>query len=124
MNLLAAGLAWIGRHASPLFFIGVFAGVVVPPLAALLKALLLPAILLPFLAALLKLDPPALLRQARRPVLVLGLVVWSLVGAPIIVTLVVAAAGLEPSLGSNLAVDLDAREERFCPNLVLAVGFL
>jgi BASS family bile acid:Na+ symporter len=88
MNLAAAGLAWIGRWASPLFFVGVFAGVAVPPLASLLKPLLLPAILLPFVIALLKLDPALLLRHARRPLLPLGLVLWSLLGAPFLVALV------------------------------------
>jgi BASS family bile acid:Na+ symporter len=95
MSRLAAGLAWLGRHASPIFFVGVFAGVALPPLAALLKPLILPAILLPFVAALLKLEPNGLYRQARQPGLVFGLIAWSLVGAPIVVAL--TAARLPPS---------------------------
>ena len=122
MSQLAAGLAWLGRHASPLFFVGVFAGVVVPPLAALLKPLLLPAILLPFLAALLKLDPAALLRQARQPVLVLGLVVWSLLGAPLAVTLVVAALGLEPGLAALLISTAACAPLMATPALAMLLG--
>lgn len=99
---LGLGLAWLGRHAGPLFFVGVFTGVVVPPLASLLQPLLLPAILLPFLIALLKLEPLALLGHARRPGLVIGLVLWSLLGAPLLVALVVRAASLEPGLAALL----------------------
>ncbi len=100
MNLAAAGLAWIGRSASPLFFVAVFAGVAVPPLARLLQPLLLSAILLPFVIALLKLDPAVLLRHARRPLLPLGLVLWSLVGAPVLVALAIRPLGLEPDVAA------------------------
>lgn len=100
MNAAAAGLAWIGRWASPLFFIGVFAGVAVPPLASLLQPLLLPAILLPFVVALLKLDMAVLLRHARRPWLPLGLVLWSLLGAPLLVALVIWPMRLDPEVAA------------------------
>lgn len=122
MSRLLAGLAWLGRHASPLFFIGVFAGVVVPPLAALLKPLLLPAILLPFLAALLKLEPAALLRQARQPALVLGLVVWSLIGSPLVVALVVTALGLEPGLAALVVATAACSPLMATPALAMLLG--
>ncbi len=102
MSKLAAGLAWIGRHASPFFFVAVFAGVVLPPLASLLAPLLLPAILLPFVVALLKLDMAALLRQARQPWLIVGLVVWSLVGSPLLMALVLRPLPLEPAVAALL----------------------
>jgi len=102
MNVLGSGLAWIGRQASLLFFLGVFTGVVVPPLASLAAPLLLPAILLPFVVALLKLEPASLLHHARRPGLALGLVAWSLVGAPALVALVLWPASLAPELRALL----------------------
>ncbi len=122
MSRLLAGLAWFGRHASPLFFLGVFAGVAVPPLAALLHPLLLPAILLPFVAALLKLDPAVLLRQARQPALVLGLVVWSLLGAPIVVALVVAALGVEPGLAALVVSTAACAPLMATPALAMLLG--
>ena len=102
MTALGQGLAWLGRQASLLFFFGVFTGVVAPPLASLAKPLLLPAILLPFVVALLKLEPAALARHARRPSLVLGLVAWSLVGAPLLIALVLRPAPFAPDLAALL----------------------
>ena len=99
---LAAGSAWLGRHASPLFVVGVFTGVLVPPLASLLRPFLLPAILLPFVVALVKLEPLALLQHARRPGLVVGLVLWSLLGAPLLVALVLWPLPLAPELEALL----------------------
>jgi bile acid:Na+ symporter, BASS family len=100
MKAAAAGLAWIGRWASPLFFIGVFTGVVLPPVASLLQPLLLPAILLPFVIALLKLDVAVLLRHARRPLLPCGLVAWSLLGAPLLVALAIQPLRLDPEIAA------------------------
>lgn len=122
MSRVLAGLAWLGRHASPLFFLGVFAGVALPPLAAFLHPLLLPAILLPFVAALLKLDPAALLRQARQPALVLGLVAWSLLGAPVVVALVVAALGVEPGLAALVVSTAACAPLMATPALAMLLG--
>lgn len=102
MNGLASGLVWLGRHAGPLFFFGVFSGVVAPPLASLLQPLLLPAILLPFVVALLKLEPRVLWQHARRPALIIGLVAWSLAGAPLLTAVVVWPLGLEPEVAALL----------------------
>ncbi len=102
MNGLASGFVWLGRHASPLFVIGVFTGVMAPPLASLLQPLLLPAILVPFVVALVKLEPLALLQHARRPALVIGLVLWSLLGAPLSIALVLWFLALEPGLAALL----------------------
>jgi BASS family bile acid:Na+ symporter len=100
MNAAATGLAWLGRRASLLFFLGVFAGVAVPPLASLLQPLLLPAILLPFVTALLKLEPSALLQHARRPALLAGLILWSLLGAPLLVAAVVWPLPVDPAVAA------------------------
>jgi BASS family bile acid:Na+ symporter len=98
----ASALGWIGRQSSPLFFVAVFAGVLLPPLARLLQPLLLPAILLPFVVALVRLDLAALGRQARRPWLALGLVLWSLVGCPFLVALVLQSLPLDPDIAALL----------------------
>ncbi len=102
MSPAAAALGWIGRQSSLLFFVAVFAGVLLPPLARLLQPLLLPAILLPFVVALVRLDLAALGRQARRPGLALGLVLWSLVGCPVLVALVLRFLTLDPDVASLL----------------------
>ena len=101
MTPAASALGWIGRQSSPLFFVAVFAGVLLPPLARLLQPLLLPAILLPFVVALVRLDLAALGRQARRPWLALGLVLWSLVGCPFLVALVLQSLPLDPDIAAD-----------------------
>lgn len=100
MSGLVAGLAWMGRHASLLFLVGVLAGVVAPPAARLLQPLLLPAILLPFVIALLRLEPAALLRHARRPALAIGLVAWSLVGSPLLVAIALRPLDVAPDIAA------------------------
>lgn len=102
MTPAASALGWIGRQSSPLFFVAVFAGVLLPPLARLLQPLLLPAILLPFVVALVRLDLAALGRRARRPWLALGLVLWSLVGCPFLVALVLQSLPLDPDIAALL----------------------
>lgn len=98
MSHLATALARLGRWASPLFLIGVFTGVLLPRAAAWTAPFLLPAILLPFVVALIKLEPQALLRHARRPWLVLALVAWSLLASPVIVAIALLPTGLDPEL--------------------------
>lgn len=100
MSPATAALGWIGRQSSLLFFVAVFAGVLLPPLARLLQPLLLPAILLPFVVALVRLDLASLGRQARRPWLALGLVLWSLVGCPLLVALVLRPLVLDPDVAA------------------------
>lgn len=95
-----AALTWLGRQTGPVFLAAVFAGVLVPPLASLLQPLLLPAILLPFIVALVRLDLAALRRQARRPALALSLVLWSLVGCPLLTALVLRLLPLDPAIAA------------------------
>jgi bile acid:Na+ symporter, BASS family len=57
---------------------------------------------LPFVVALLKLEPLALLQHLRRPGLVIGLVLWSLLGAPLAIALVLWPLGLAPELTALL----------------------
>ena len=49
-----AGLSWLGQHGGAVIAVGVFLGLLLPPLASLLRPLLVPAILGPFLIALLE----------------------------------------------------------------------
>ncbi|MEZ5864283.1 MAG: hypothetical protein R3D25_09540 [Geminicoccaceae bacterium] len=102
MNQVGAALGWIGRQSSLLFLVAVFAGVLLPPLARLLQPLLLPAILLPFVVALVRLDLASLGRQARRPALALGLVLWSLVGSPLLTALVLRFVAVDPDVAALL----------------------
>lgn len=60
-------LAVLGRQGPRVIAAGVFLGLALPPLAALLRPLLVPAIVTPFLVALLRLDAGRLGGLLRRP---------------------------------------------------------
>jgi BASS family bile acid:Na+ symporter len=103
-------LAWLGRHATGVIAAGVFLGLIVPPLAAALRPFLLPAIVLPFVVALLRLDRAALLADLRRPLLPGLAVAWALLGSPLLV------AALAAPLPGPLAAALVATAA--CPPLM------
>ncbi len=100
MSRLGTALAWMGRQSGPTFLVVLFLGVVMPPLARLMQPLLVPAILLPFIVALVRLDLLSLRRQVARPVLVLALVLWSLIGCPLLIALVLRVMPLDPDLAA------------------------
>jgi BASS family bile acid:Na+ symporter len=86
---MLTALAWLGRHATWWIAGGVFLGLLVPPLAALLRPWLIPAIVLPFLVALLRLDLNALHGELAAPLLPALAVGWVLLGAPLLVAVIV-----------------------------------
>ena len=69
-------LAFVGRHATKFMAGGVLIGFVVPPLAALAKPLLVPALVIPLALALIRLDWSAIAASRRRPGLDRG-AAWS-----------------------------------------------
>ncbi|MDX6752387.1 hypothetical protein SH611_21510 [Geminicoccaceae bacterium 1502E] len=107
LNAASNGLALLGRRAALAMPLGLAAGLLVPPLAELAAPLILPAIVIPFVIALMRLDAARLKELVRAPLLPLLLVAWTLAGTPLLVALAAAAAGLEEPLDS-LAVTMAA----------------
>lgn len=104
MGTLRAPLAWLGRHGSSIIPIGVFAGLLIPPLAALARPLLVPAIILPFVIALLRLNWLELGWHLRRPAMAVAALVWLLLVLPVVVHVVVVPLGLPPALHSGMVL--------------------
>jgi predicted Na+-dependent transporter len=94
----ARALAWLGRHGSSVIAAGVFVGLAVPPFAALLKPLLVPAIVGPFLVALVRLDWQRLAAHLGRPLTTGLALLWLLVLSPLMVHALAGALGLAPAL--------------------------
>lgn len=90
-TLLLGPLDYVGRHATKFLFGGVLVGLALPPLAALLRPGLVVFLLLPLTMALMRLDWSAFHAYARRPLLVLPMVVFLLLACPLLVF-----AALEP----------------------------
>lgn len=97
-------LAWIGKHATGLLALGVFAGLLAPQLATIVRPALVPVIVAMFVISLLRLDVPAVLNAARRPGLVLPAVGFVLVVSPCIGYVGVRLAGIEAAFGPGIAM--------------------
>jgi BASS family bile acid:Na+ symporter len=100
LSLLTTPLAWLGRRGTPAIAGGVFIGLLAPPLASLARPLLVPAILLPFVVALLRLDWPMMRARMRRPGLLLVVLAWQLIGSAVLVAIVAPRLPLDPTIAA------------------------
>jgi bile acid:Na+ symporter, BASS family len=116
------GLAWLGRHGSKVIAFGVFTGLLLPPLAALLRPLLIPAIIGPFLIALLRLDWRQLGRHLGEPVSAALFLAWLLFALPVLVHLAIAPLGLPPALHGGMVLMGAAPPLMASANLALMLG--
>lgn len=82
-------LAFIGRRSMPLLAAGILVGLAVQPLAAVFRPLTGPLLFLLTAATLLKIEPRAVLAEARRPGRLAAILVWTM--------------GLQPVLMAGLA---------------------
>lgn len=76
-------LAFCGRRGTMLLAVGFFAGIVVPPLAALLRPLLGTFVFLLTAATMLAVDWRALAAHLKQPVRLALVIAWSMLGAPL-----------------------------------------
>ncbi len=81
---------------------GVFAGLLFPTLARFARPFLVPAILVPFIVALLRVDPGRARVLLRRPGDSLLMMAWLLAVSPLLVWLVTLSLELPPGLRSIL----------------------
>jgi BASS family bile acid:Na+ symporter len=88
----------LGRYARWALPAGVFVGILLPDLAALLRPLLTAAVIGTLATALLRLDWGRLADAALRPALPAWIALWQLVVSPLLVWLGAALAGLPPDL--------------------------
>lgn len=98
------GLAWLGRHGSAVIAVGVFLGLALPPLSSLLKPLLVPAIVGPFLIALIRLDWQRLGHYLARPRTILLAPLWLLVVSPLLVDALARPFGLPASIHGGVVL--------------------
>lgn len=91
-------LAALGRHARWALPLGVFVGIVLPPLAGALRPVLTAAVIGTLTAALLRLDPAALVAALRAPGRAMLLVAWLLVVSPLLVWFAAGLFGLSDEL--------------------------
>ncbi len=105
---------------------GVLLGLAVPPLAAIARPLLVPALLIPLTLALLRIDWHAMGAFRRRPAVALALIGWILLVSPLAIWAVVQpllVLGMPESLGQALVLMAAASPIVSCVALALFLDF-
>jgi BASS family bile acid:Na+ symporter len=97
-------LDFAGTHATRLLAAGVLIGLAIPPLASLLRPLLLPAIVISLVLALVRLDWSVFGAHARRPLAVAWMLVWFLGVTPVVVWLALRWLPLPAPLVTGLVL--------------------
>jgi len=97
-------LALLGRHGTSFLAGGLFIGLLLPPLAALVRPALEPMIFFLTTASLLSIDWPALAAHARRPALLALVLVWLLGAVPVVTALACRLIGLPAGLTQGLVL--------------------
>jgi BASS family bile acid:Na+ symporter len=115
-------LAWLGRHGSLMLPIGIFLGLLAPTLASLMKPLLIPGIIGPFLIALVRLDWARMADHLRRPSLTLPAVFCLLIAAPFLVHACLELLSLDPALHGYLVLMAAASPLMGSASLALIIG--
>jgi predicted Na+-dependent transporter len=100
----AAALGWLGRHGTRAVAVSVFAGIALPPLAALFKPAFTPALAVLLSLAFLRVEPVALHAYFKRPALVIAASLWMMLAMPLAFGFALASFG--PAFGPGLFIAL------------------
>lgn len=119
---MSASLRWLARHAAVLLAVGVFAGLALPPLATLLRPLLVPAISLTLVVTIARLDWQAMAGHGRRVGLTALVTGWLLLVSPVVVWLVADALGAPAALVTALTLMAAAPAIMSAPAFALILG--
>ena len=104
MRALHRTFDYLGKHATLFLAGGVLLGLLVPPLAALARPMLIPGLLIPLVIALVRLDWGALAAYARRPGLVALISAGLLLVSPVVMWIALKAFSLPPALAQGLTL--------------------
>src|ERR1700756_169194 len=91
----AAALAWLGRKGTRAIAAVVVIGIAVPPLGAVLRPFVTPAIFVLLCIAFLRVDIAALRSYVRRPQLVLAATAWTMLAVPFLFGVACVGVGLD-----------------------------
>jgi BASS family bile acid:Na+ symporter len=119
---LHAFLTWCARHGGALLAVCVFVGVAVPPLAALLREALTPAVAAMMTLVLLRMDLGQVVSYLRRPVLVAAMLAWLLLACPLIAWGFARLVGLDGPLGAALVIMATGAAATTSPAFARLVG--
>lgn len=105
----AAALSWLGRQGTRAVAASIFIGIMLPPLAALLKPIFAYALFALLSLAFLRVDPVDVRAHFSRPRTVAAASAWMMLGTPLMIGLALLALGLPERLpGLYIAMILQA----------------
>jgi BASS family bile acid:Na+ symporter len=90
---LFEALAWLARQGTRAIALSLLVGLLVPPLAALLKPLFAATIFVLMVLTFLRVGPGALRSEFRRPRLVLAALLWIMIVSPLLLGFVYVSLG-------------------------------
>lgn len=105
-----------------LLAVGIFAGLFIPPLAALFRDVVTVTVAGLMTLVLLRVDPAQVFGYLRRPVLVAALTAWLLLASPLLAYAVAAATGLDGPLGAALVISATGCAATSSPAFARLVG--
>src|SRR5947208_14540673 len=106
---LAAALSWLGRQGTRAVAASIFIGIMVPPLAALLKPVFAYALFGLLCLAFLRVDPAEVRAHFSRPLVVAAAAAWMMLGTPLMIGLALLALGIPDRMpGLYVAMILQA----------------
>jgi len=109
MHFLAAWLAWLGRQGTGAVAASLFVGIMLPPLAALVKPIFAETVFALLCLAFLRVDPAALRQHFVQPGWVAAAAAWMMLATPVLIGLSLVAFDLPERLpGLYLAMILQA----------------
>lgn len=120
--MLLRGLEWMERHGGVLLIAGLVTGVVVPPLAALFKPLVTPSVAVLLIATVLRLDWSQVFQRLRAPLLPLIIVVWIMIGAPLVMWAAVTLLDPPEALKGPLVLGVSSPVLISLPAFALMMG--
>ena len=112
----------LARHARPLLAGGVFAGLLLPDLAALLRPLMEAAVVISLTLSMLRIDAGAMAAWARRPARAGAALGWILLGAPVLTLAAVNLLGVPAGLAAALVFAAAAPPVTASPAFALLLG--
>ncbi len=120
--MIGTALAWLGRHATTVMFLSVFAGLALPALAAALKPLFAPVAFLLLVVTMVRLDWDAIPAYLRRPLVPAATVLALLLASPVLMAGLVGLLPLPASLATALVLMMAAPPLMSAPAIALLVG--
>jgi BASS family bile acid:Na+ symporter len=109
LDAAAGALAWIGRRGTPALALSILVGILVPPLAALLKPILAETVFVLVTTSFLRVEPGAMRAELARPTRLLAATAWLIVVIPAAFGLGFQALGVEARMpGLMFALVLQA----------------